>query len=149
MVSSPNMQGLCQDSSPIYLRRWAPTADFTRVMEGEIATGQLPKKDPSTLHLGLRLSTQEVHLPRIMQVYIYVYVLYGPKLMVYLVPEVRGPTSPGMAPEVGSWQRSRGVWPNSSCPKQLESKGLLWYFTVSPLDSGAVCSMGPSSACGV
>ena len=41
----------CNQASLSLICRWAPTSTFTRVMEGEISTGQLPKKEPSALQL--------------------------------------------------------------------------------------------------
>eukprot|EP00439_Symbiodinium_sp_Y106_P004865 s2671_g1.t1 len=51
-VSRNSIDAMAKDIFSIYVcTRWAPTSTFTRVMEGEISTGQLPNKEPSTLQL--------------------------------------------------------------------------------------------------
>lgn len=50
-VSRNSIDAMAKDIFSIYVcTRWAPTSTFTRVMEGEISTGQLPKKEPSSLY---------------------------------------------------------------------------------------------------
>ncbi|CAE7197434.1 rskn-1 [Symbiodinium natans] len=50
-VSRNSIDAMAKEIFSIYVcTRWAPTGDFTRVMEAEVSTGQLPKSEPSTLY---------------------------------------------------------------------------------------------------
>ncbi|CAE7551610.1 rskn-1, partial [Symbiodinium pilosum] len=50
-VSRNSIDAMAKEIFSIYVcTRWAPTGDFARVMEGEMATGQLPKSNPSKLY---------------------------------------------------------------------------------------------------